>query len=183
MNCKVYHLQDKNITSTSLSKIPNCNNFKIITDDPNVKNILDSLNYNCEDLTELFPNVDLTTFQIYESATKSIDEYRKSLDEIKFLDISIFNILEPLLRDDFVLLEKISHILQKKENVIFLLKNNSHILFLINKLSKQFEYETENKINTIKNEKIHQIDSLKKSKSIKSKLFLKFNRKSKKTIF
>ena len=107
MNCKVYHLQDKNITLTSLSEIPNCNNFKIITDDLNVKNTLYSLNYNCEDLTELFPNVDSTTFEIYESVTKSIDEYRKSLEGIKFLDISIFNILEPLLRDDFVLLEKI----------------------------------------------------------------------------
>ena len=183
MNCKVYHLQDKNITLTSLSEIPNCNNFKIITDDLNVKNTLYSLNYNCKDLTELFPNIDSTTFQIYESATKSIKEYRKSLEEIKFLDISIFNILEPLLRDDFVLLEKILYILQKKENVIFLLKNNSHILFLINKLSKQFEYETENKINTIKNEKIYQINNLKKSKSIKSQLFLKLNRKSKKTVF
>ena len=183
MNCKVYHLQDENITLTTLSKIPNCNNFKIITDDLNVKNTLYSLNYNCKDLTELFPNIDSTTFQIYESATKSIKEYRKSLEEIKFLDISIFNILEPLLRDDFVLLEKILYILQKKENVIFLLKNNSHILFLINKLSKQFEYEIENKINTIKNEKIHQINSLKKSKSIKNKLFLKLNRKSKKIIF
>lgn len=185
MNCKVYHLQDDNITLETLSKLPDFHDFKIITDDLNVKNTLHDLNYDCEDLLELFPNVDSTTFQIYESATKLIEKYRKSLSEIQFLNISIFNILEPLLRDDFVLLEKISYILQKKEDIIFLLKNNSHVLFMISKLAKQFEYKVDhqNNVNTIKNEKIGKISNFKKSKSIKSKLFLKLNRKSKKIIF
>ncbi len=182
MNCKVYHLQDDNITLETLSKLPDFHDFKIITDDLNVKNTLHDLNYDCEDLLELFPNVDSTTFQIYESATKLIEKYRKSLSEIQFLNISIFNILEPLLRDDFVLLEKISYILQKKEDIIFLLKNNSHVLFMISKLAKQFEYKVDhqNNVNTIKNEKIGKIANFKKLKSIKSKLFLKLNRKSKK---
>lgn len=183
MHCKVICLQDEALTSKMLSQL-DFNNYKIVTDDLNVKNSLKNLNFDCEELSELFPNVSPITFQIYDSATKLIDQYKKYLEKIQFLKISIFNIIEPLIRDDFVLYQQVLHILKKKENVIFLLKNTSHILFLIKSLSEKFGYEfvQKNQIELIKNGQIQKIFDFDESKSIKKKLFLKFFHKSKSSI-
>lgn len=184
MNCKIYYLQDKDVSQQLLSSLP-FQNFKIITDDLNIKNSLRKLNYCCDELSELFPNVNPITFEIFNSASKLIKQYKEQLNKICFLNIPIFEILEPTLRDDFVLYYKILHILEKKENIIFLFKKNSHILFLINNMAKQFGYELEENdlINTIVNEKIHQISNFKEKKSLKTRLYLTLKTKSKETIF
>ncbi len=180
MYCKIFHINDQNISRKVISQLSHLHDGKIITDDLNIKKALSAASFDCDDLSELFPSIHPKTFQIYESAFKLIQSYKNHLSKITYRDIPIFNILEPLLRDDFVLYEKINFLLEKNENIIFLFKNQSQVLFLINKLAKKLNYEIDDDgILMIENQNIEKISSFKMIKPLKTRVFLTLKKQSK----
>jgi len=185
MYCKIFHITDQDISRKIISQLSHLRNGKIITDDLNIKQALSAANFDCDNLSELFPNIHPRTFQIYESAFKLIESYKNHLSKIKYLDLPIFNILVPLLRDDFILYEKINFLLERNQNVTFLFKNQSQVLFLINNLAKKLGYDIDDdsKIWMIKNQNIKKISSFTRVDTLKKRIFLTLKKQSREKIF
>ncbi len=181
MFCNIFHI-DKETTSESITKYleleKNCN---IITDDINLKYNLEKNNYDCKTLSEIFPDVDPISSKIYDLTVNKIQEYKDHLSTISYIGIPIFTLLEPLLRDDLLLINKFNFLLNKKQNLVIIFRNLTHSLFLLNKLAREEGFETfhKSKINHINKNKINLISSINEKVSFKKKLYLTLKKKSK----
>jgi hypothetical protein len=181
MFCKIFHI-DKESTSESISKYleleKNCN---IITDDINIKNDLEKIGNSCKTLSEIFPDVDPTSSKIYDLTVNKIQEYKDRLSTVNYIDIPIFTLLEPILRDDLLLINKFNFLLNEKQNLVIIFRNLTHSLFLLNKLAREEGFETfhKSKINNINRNKINLISSIKEKVSFKKKLYLTLKKDSK----
>ena len=81
MYCKIFHINDQNISRKVISQLSHLHDGKIITDDLNIKKALSAASFDCDDLSELFPSIHPKTFQIYESAFKLIQSYKNHLSK------------------------------------------------------------------------------------------------------
>jgi hypothetical protein len=184
MYCKIYHIDnDVGIKSIQNYLDPN-DNCNVVTDSLNLKNELIENGFNCKFLPDIFPDVDPTSSKIYQSSVENIDKYKKILSKINYNEISIFPILEPILREELVLINKFHFLLNQKQNLILIFKTLSHSLFLINKLALENNFETihKTKITNITKNETKLLSSIKEKISLKKKLFLTLKKKSQKNI-
>jgi len=184
MFCKIYHI-DKEVKPELITKyLEFKKNYDIITDDINIKYHLEKTGYSCKTLSEIFPDVDPISSQIYNSTVKKIEEYQSCLSLITYNETSIFTLLEPLLRDDLLLINKFDFLLNEKQNFVIIFRNLTHSLFLLNKLAREVDFETfhESKIKHISEHGINLISSIQEKNSFRKKLFLTFKKNSNKNI-
>lgn len=184
MYCKIFHIDKETKCESIIENLELGKNCNIITDDICIKYDLEKNGYECRSLSEIFPDVDPISSKIYDLTVKKIEEYKVHLSSINYGTIPIFTIIEPILRDDLVLVNKFSFLLSKKQDIIFIFRSPDYSLFLLNKLAREEDFETfhKSKINHISKNKITLISSFKEKTSFKKKLFLTFNKNSEENI-
>jgi len=184
MYCKIFHINDQNISKNIIQKIQAYQDAHFVTDSIEIKNTLQRNNLNCTSITELFSDTEKTTYDMYESAVTDIEEYEHYFSSVCYNNIPIFRILEPLFREDLILTKKFGYFLEQNKNLVIIFQNKTHSLFLLNKLASEKGYEIDDKtrIHQIKNDKIELISSFKETIPIKKKIFLKINSKSRNDI-
>lgn len=184
MYCKIYYVNsDVDIKSIQSYLDPN-DNCNVVTDSLNLKNKLIENGFNCKSLSDIFPDVDATSSKIYQSSVEDIDKYKKILSKINYNEISIFPILEPILREEIVLINKFHFLLNQKQNLILIFKTLPHSLFLVNKLARENNFETihKTKITNITKNETKLLSFIEEKIPLKKKIFLTLKKKSQKNI-
>lgn len=188
MNCDVIFYEKNTEHELILKEIrKKFSNFKVITNDTVLNQFLNSHKIDCDRLDQIYPDIKSDTNQIYQSAVDESLRYQNAFAELKFFNFDTYSLIEPLLLGDFIIIEKIRHILNSKQNYVFVFLNYSFMLYLIKPLAKELGYDINNSssINQITNKGIELILPKPEKISWKKKLLILKNKifqKNKKNI-
>lgn len=132
-------------------------NYKIITDNIMIYELLEIEKYDISTLDETVPESGETVQQVYKNSKKWLEEYRSIFKDISFSNIEVFSIIDFKVFLQLHYLSRISKsIEQEKKPIIFILKRFFPIFYGIQDLLKSKDLElgiiTKNKIELFNNE-------------------------------
>lgn len=173
MFCKIYFFENTPKLKNILSDLDSFKeNYTIVTNDENNKHILKQYKKNYLDFNEIFLESEIT-YNIYQNTHEILTKLNNFFKELTFRNCTIFDSLEPLLREEIIFIEKARHILKNENNFIFMFKGYSFAYFHINRLAMDLGYQINhpekvfqikgNKTELIEPPKTHYWKSLKKN--------------------
>jgi hypothetical protein len=149
--CKIYFYKNSPKLNTIFNEIDSSQeNYTFVTNDNDTKLILKQNNKQYIYFDDIFLESEIMN-RIYQNAHNKLTELSILFKDLSFMKCSIFDSIEPVLRDEIIFIEKVKYILKNKTNFLFLFKNYSFLYFHIQLLAQDLGYEI------IDNEKIFQI--------------------------
>lgn len=141
-------------------------NYKIITDNIMIYELLNIEKYDISTLDEIIPESGETVQQVYKNSKMWLEEYKSIFKDISFGDIEVFSIIDFKVFLQLHYLSRINKsIEQEKKPIIFILKRFFPIFYGIQDLLKSKDLE----IGIITKDKIELFDNENNTKNILAK--------------
>ena len=136
--CKEYRKNEEEI----LKFLRTNENFRIITDSQNIKNLADQNNISCKAFDEIIPNEnDEKIVRIYEESKKNIEIYGQIFDKMSISGKEIFQVIRYFLLRQFMQLYRIKKILSDENNTVFLFEGFLPIYQVIPEILEKMNYK------------------------------------------
>ena len=125
-----------------ISKIKS--DFRLITNNELIKQFFQK--QNAKTFVDIFPEISSDTKYINKISYENILKYRKELEDVKFRGFTIFDGIEQLMFEEFILIERTKKIFEARTNVIFIFDKFSFTCFLMLKIANDYGYDLDNEL-------------------------------------
>ncbi|CAE6486918.1 hypothetical protein NUZ5A_20229 [Candidatus Nitrosotenuis uzonensis] len=110
-------------------------------------------------LLEICPEISEINSNAISSACRKLEQYRKILNGIHYDGIPVFELLEQFILEELILLEKTSHALELKRNIVFIFDQFSFSCFALLKIAEEQGFTVPDNRVTVLADKIDIIEA------------------------